>query len=101
MQPHSCIMVQEGRLLRVQTQQGEFEMSHSGSQEGRAFDAQNEAIPLAGEHKQAEIRDARSAGDMWRAIGADSWVFVPIASSARPGHSMEGTRLTLVRALCL
>lgn len=101
MQPHSCIMVQEGRLLRVQTQQGEFEMGHSGSQEGRAFDAQNEAIPLSGEHKQAEIRDARSAGDMWRAIGADSWVFVPIASSARPGHSMEGTRLTLVRALCL
>lgn len=69
-----------------------------GAQEGRAFDAQNAAIPLAGEHKQGEIQDALSAEDMWRAIGADSWVVVPIHSATRPGHCMEGTRLTLVRA---
>ena len=33
---------------------------------------------------------------MWKAIGDDSWVVVPIQSAARPGHTMEGTRLTLV-----
>ena len=65
-------------------------------QEGRAYDAQNTAIPLAGEHKQAQLREARSAEDMWRAIGGDSWVVVPVQSAARPGHTMEGTRLTLV-----
>ena len=36
---------------------------------------------------------------MWRAIGTDSWIVVPIASAARPGHTMEGTRLTLVLSL--
>ena len=73
-------------------------------QEGRAYDAQNTAIPLAGEHKQAQLREARNAEDMWKAIGDDSWVVVPIQSAARPGHTMEGTRLTLVcpflRSLC-
>ena len=33
---------------------------------------------------------------MWQAIGDDSWVVVPIQSAARPGHTVEGTRLTLV-----
>lgn len=65
-------------------------------QEGKAYDAQNVAIPLAGDHKQSQIAEARSAEDMWRAIGTDSWIVVPIASAARPGHTMEGTRLTLV-----
>ena len=72
--------------------------SHEWLQEGRAYDAQNAAIPLAGEHKQAELREAGSAEAMWRAIGDDSWVVVPIQSAARPGHTMEGTRLTLVRS---
>ncbi|BDA45969.1 probable UDP-N-acetylglucosamine-peptide N-acetylglucosam at N-terminal half [Coccomyxa sp. Obi] len=85
------------------------------AEEGKAYDAQNEAIPLAGEHKQSQacpksflalsdscghqqcIAEARSAEDMWRAIGTDSWIVVPIASAARPGHTMEGTRLTLVK----
>lgn len=67
-------------------------------QEGKAYDAQNKPIPLAGEHKQAELRDTKTAEDMWRAIGDDSWVVVPIQSAARPRHSMEGTRLTLVRS---
>ncbi len=65
-------------------------------QDGKAYDANNMPIPLAGEHKQAEVADAKTAEDMWRAIGDDSWVVVPIQAAARPGHSMEGTRLTLV-----
>lgn len=32
-----------------------------------------------------------------QALQVDSWVVVPIHSSARPGHVMEGTRLTVVR----
>ena len=69
---------------------------HYRVQEGKAFDANNKPVPLAGEHKQAELQDVRTAEYMWRAIGADSWVVVPIQSAARPGHVMEGTRLTLV-----
>ena len=75
-------------------------MFDAGMQDGKAFDANNAPIPLAGEHKQAELADAKTAEDMWRAIGDDSWVVVPIQAAARPGHSMEGTRLTLVSA-CL
>ena len=35
-------------------------------QEGKAYDAHNKPIPLAGEHKQAELQDARTAEDMWK-----------------------------------
>jgi hypothetical protein len=31
-----------------------------------------------------------------QALGTDSWAVVPIQSSTRPGHSLEGTRLTVV-----
>jgi len=66
------------------------------AQDGRAFDANSKPIPLAGEHKQAEIQDATTAEEMWRAIGEDCWVIVSIDSSARIGHKMEGTRLNVV-----
>ena len=46
------------------------------------------AVSLAGEDKQAEVQAARTAGDMWKAIGKDSWVVVPIASTSRPGDSI-------------
>lgn len=46
------------------------------------------AVSLAGEDKQAEVQAARTAGDMWKAIGKDSWVVVPIASTSRPGTSI-------------
>ena len=45
------------------------------------------AVPLAGEDKQAEVQAARTTADMWKAIGKDSWVVVPIASTSRPGES--------------
>jgi len=66
-------------------------------QEGKAFDGNNKPIPLAGEHKQAELQDAKTAEEMWKAIGQDSWVVVPVESITRPGHIVEGTRLQLVR----
>jgi hypothetical protein len=65
-------------------------------QEGKAYDGQNKAIPLAGQHKQSEIADAHTAEAMWNAVGTDCWVVTPIKSAARHGHDMEGTRLTLV-----
>ncbi|KAL3144958.1 hypothetical protein ABBQ32_003464 [Trebouxia sp. C0010 RCD-2024] len=67
------------------------------AQEGHTFDAKNKPVPLASEDKQAEVQAAKTAADMWRAIGKDSWVVVPIASTSRPGHTMEGTRLTIVK----
>ena len=42
------------------------------------------------------MQGAGTAGDMWRALGADCWVVVPIQSTTRPGHTLEGTRLTVV-----
>ncbi|KAL3145349.1 hypothetical protein ABBQ38_001606 [Trebouxia sp. C0009 RCD-2024] len=67
------------------------------AQEGHTFDAKNKPVPLASEDKQAEVQAAKTAADMWKAIGKDSWVVVPIASTSRPGHTMEGTRLTIVK----
>ena len=66
-------------------------------QDGKAFDGNNKPIPLAGEHKQAELQDAKTAEEMWKAIGQDSWVVVPVESITRPGRIVEGTRLQLVR----
>jgi hypothetical protein len=31
-----------------------------------------------------------------QAMGTDCWAVVPIDSSVRPGHTLEGTRLTIV-----
>ena len=44
------------------------------------------AVPLASEDKQAQVQAAKTAADMWKAIGKDSWVVVPIASTSRPGQ---------------
>ena len=53
-------------------------------------------MPLAGEAGRAAVAAASSAEALWQAIGVDSWAVVPIASASRPGHALEGTRLTLV-----
>ena len=65
-------------------------------------------VALAGEEKQAEVQAARTAGDMWKAIGKDSWVVVPIASTSRPGtlpadaHCLAHTSLlSHCHVLCL
>ena len=48
------------------------------------------AVGLAGEDKQAEVQAASTAAEMWKAIGKDSWVVVPIASTSRPGTKLSG-----------
>ncbi len=51
-------------------------------------------VGLASEDKQAEVQAAKTAGDMWQAIGKDSWVVVPIASTSRPGkHGLDNCAL--------
>ena len=70
----------------------------AAEQEGRSTDAENRAVPLAGAATQDAIRAATTAEALYAAIGVDSWAVVPIASAWRPGHALEGTRLTLVRA---
>lgn len=42
-------------------------------------------MSLAGDDKQEEVQAASTAEEMWKAIGKDSWVVVPIASTSRPG----------------
>ncbi|KAL4437434.1 hypothetical protein ABPG75_004573 [Micractinium tetrahymenae] len=64
--------------------------------EGCAIDANNAPVPLDTPEKQAAAQGARTTEDMWCAIGTDSWVVVPIESTTRPGHTLEGTRLTVV-----
>lgn len=63
---------------------------------GHAFDAQNARIPLGSAAKRDAVTRAADAAEMWAAVGADSWVVVPIASVAEPSRTLEGTRLTLV-----
>jgi hypothetical protein len=35
---------------------------------------------------------------MYAAVGTDCWVVVPIASTSRAGHHLEGTRLTITQS---
>ncbi|GAX83792.1 hypothetical protein CEUSTIGMA_g11217.t1 [Chlamydomonas eustigma] len=65
--------------------------------EGHAFDAQNRPIPCGSPEQVAGIKAASTAEDMYQVIRDDSWVVVPIHSIHRPGKTMEGTRLTLVK----
>lgn len=65
-------------------------------QDGRAFNASSNPIPLGSETKQEAIRRAETADDLWAAVGEDSWAVVPIQSLLHPGASLEGTRLTVV-----
>lgn len=58
------------------------------------------AVSLASDDKQEEVQAAKTAEDMWKAIGKDSWVVVPIASTSRPGQPSRAllrvdTRLSL------
>ena len=63
--------------------------------QGEMYDAENCAIPIQG-NTAAALASARTAEEFWTVIGKDSWVVVPIESITRPGHRMEGTRLTVV-----
>ena len=66
-------------------------------QEGHAFDQHSKPIPLGSDEKREAVKKARTALTMHRIIGQDSWVVVPLSSVSRPGHQLEGTRLTLVK----
>lgn len=65
--------------------------------EGRVFDADNKEVIVDTQKRLSQVAAARTAQDMWQALGTDCWVVVPISSSTRSGHSMEGTRLTMVK----
>ena len=65
--------------------------------EGHAFDAQNRPIPCGSPEQVEAIKSASTAEDVYHVVRADSWVVVPIHSIHRPGQTMEGTRLTLVK----
>ena len=43
------------------------------------------------------IHRADSPGQMWTAIGQDSYSVVPIQSTLHPDVQLEGTRLTVVQ----
>uniref|UniRef100_A0A383VVQ9 Uncharacterized protein n=1 Tax=Tetradesmus obliquus TaxID=3088 RepID=A0A383VVQ9_TETOB len=49
-------------------------------EKGHAYDAQNREVGLGGEDKQEAVRKARSALELYRVIGQDSWVVVPLHS---------------------
>ncbi len=51
----------------VQTIMACSEVSHAHNvQEGKAFDANNNPVPAAGDSKQSQIQDAKTAEDMWQ-----------------------------------
>lgn len=43
------------------------------------------AVPLGSARVQHAVAVAQTAEELWQAIGTDSWVVVPIASTANPG----------------
>jgi len=63
--------------------------------QGKVYNAENEGIEITGE-KAVALAKARTAEEFWSAVGVDSWVVVPVQSTTRNEHSMEGTRLTVV-----
>ena len=64
--------------------------------QGYVYDADNKQIEIHGARADA-LAAAATAEEYWHAVGGrDSWVVVPVESSVRPGHGMEGTRLTVV-----
>lgn len=70
-------------------------------QEGKAIAADDKPIPLAGDETIESIQRAENAGQMWAAIGQDSYSIVPIQSTLNPEAQLEGTRLTVVSLLIL
>ena len=65
-------------------------------QEGKAIAANDSVIPLVGEETIESIERAETAGQMWAAIGQDSYSVVPIQSTLNSQAKLEGTRLTIV-----
>lgn len=52
-------------------------------------------VPLD-DARRAAVAAATTAQELWAAFGTDAWVVVPVGSTTRPGHTLEGTRLTVV-----
>lgn len=69
----------------------------STEQEGKAIAANDEPILLEGEEVIESVERADSPGQMWTAIGQDSYSVVPIQSTLHPDVQLEGTRLTVVQ----
>jgi tetratricopeptide (TPR) repeat protein len=63
--------------------------------QGKVYDAENKPVEFT-EEKAVALSKATTAEEFWSAVGVDSWVVVPVQSTTRNGHSMEGTRLTVV-----
>lgn len=61
--------------------------------------ANDTPILLAGEETMDALKRAENPGQMWAAIGQDSYVVVPIESTIHPEQELEGTRLTVVSLL--
>ena len=62
---------------------------------GHVYDAHSKAVRLDASRLTA-LTGATTAEEYWSAVGQDSWVVVPVESTTREGHIMEGTRLTVV-----
>lgn len=64
--------------------------------QGYVCDADNKHVAIGTQEQRLALGSADSAMSLWNVVGQDFWVVVPINSSVRPGHVMEGTRLTCV-----
>jgi tetratricopeptide (TPR) repeat protein len=72
--------------------------------EGKVFDAKDREVGVVKEEVREEVRDASSPEELWKAVGCDFWVVVPVHSSTPAlddddsgTNVLEGTRLTLVK----
>lgn len=64
--------------------------------QGYVCDVKNRVVKIDSSDQKRLIQEADSAMKLWQSVGQGFWVCVPIESSRRPGHTLEGTRLTCV-----
>jgi hypothetical protein len=65
--------------------------------DGYVVDAENHHISVSSQTGGDQpLNAAHTAQEIWRAVGSDFWVVVPVESATREGHRLEGTRLTVV-----
>lgn len=82
-----------GEVVLRRLQEGAGNSSTSPLRECCHFSAI--AVPINTEAKRKAVAAATTAEELWKALGVDAWAVVPIASVSRPGHDLEGTRLTV------
>lgn len=98
---HCLLQICIFQLLKQASREAFIFIAAVTLQEGKAIAANDEPILLEGEEVIESVQRADSPGQMWTAIGQDSYSVVPIQSTLHSETQLEGTRLTVVQLFLL